>query len=140
MTHLRKKMLEDLERRNYSASTARCYLRAVEDFARYFRRPLDQLGPAQIRWYQAQLFRDRKLADHTVAQRADGAALLLQQDARTVLECQPDTLPEEGLPTAERPQPAGGCSTHRGHRQRDPPRHRSAPGGVDPTPAPRHRQ
>ena len=69
MTHLRKKMLEDLERRNYSASTARCYLRAVEDFARYFRRPLDQLGPAQIRWYQAQLFRDRKLADHTVAQR-----------------------------------------------------------------------
>ncbi len=69
MTRLRQKMLEDLERRNYSANTARCYLRAVEHFARYFQQAPDQLGPEQIRQYQAHLFRDRKLADHTVAQR-----------------------------------------------------------------------
>ena len=49
MTRLRQKMLEELQRRNYSASTARCYLRTVEDCARYFQRPPDQLGPEQIR-------------------------------------------------------------------------------------------
>jgi site-specific recombinase XerD len=41
----------------------------VEDFARYFNRPPDQLGPDQIREYAAHLFSVRKLADNTVAQR-----------------------------------------------------------------------
>jgi hypothetical protein len=31
MTRLRKMMLEELERRNYSEGTTRCYLRAVAD-------------------------------------------------------------------------------------------------------------
>src|SRR3974377_711559 len=69
MTHLRKMMLEELERRNYSQSTTRTYLQTMEDFARYFQRPPDQLGPEHIREYQAYLFRDRKLAAGTVTQR-----------------------------------------------------------------------
>ena len=65
-------MLEELERRNYSANTFRCYIRAVEDFARYFKRRPDRLGPEPIRQYQAHLFRDRKLAANSVAQRLTG--------------------------------------------------------------------
>lgn len=65
-------MLEELERRNYSPSTTCAYLRAVEDFARYFKRPPDQLGPDHIRQYQAYLFRERKLAPNSVTQRLGG--------------------------------------------------------------------
>ena len=72
MTHLRKRMLEELERRNYSANTIRVYVRAVEDFARYCKRRPDRLGPEHIRQYQAHLFRDRKLAANSVAQRLTG--------------------------------------------------------------------
>jgi len=69
MTHLRKMMLEELERRNYAQTTIDCYIQAIEDFARHFHRPPDQLTPEHIREYQAYLFRERKLAASTVTQR-----------------------------------------------------------------------
>ncbi|HZL68575.1 MAG TPA: phage integrase N-terminal SAM-like domain-containing protein, partial [Candidatus Limnocylindrales bacterium] len=49
MTHLRKIMLEELERRNYAQTTIDCYIRTVEHFSRYFHRSPDQLGPQHIR-------------------------------------------------------------------------------------------
>ena len=69
MTHLRKLTLDELVRRNYSETTTRSYIHTIEDYARYFNRPPDQLGPEQIREYVAHLFRDLKLADNTVNQR-----------------------------------------------------------------------
>ena len=68
MTHLRKMMLEELERRNYSEATKECYIRAVEEFSKYFDRPPDRLRPEHIRQFQAHLFTDRKLAPNTVNQ------------------------------------------------------------------------
>jgi site-specific recombinase XerD len=65
-------MLEELERRNYAPSTIRAYLRAVEEFARYFNRPPDQLGPDHIRQYQAYLFREKKFEPNTVIQHLGG--------------------------------------------------------------------
>src|SRR5437763_15362107 len=62
-------MLEELERRNYSQSTVRTYVKTIADLARYFKRPPDQLGPDELRQYQAYLFRERKLAANTVNQR-----------------------------------------------------------------------
>jgi len=44
VTHLRKMMLEELQRRNYAENTIRHYLRAVEDFARRFRCSPDRLA------------------------------------------------------------------------------------------------
>src|SRR5580658_1321940 len=69
MTRLRKMMLEELERRNYSEATTRCYIRTVEDFSRRFKRSPDCLGPEHIREYQAELFKKHKLSPGTVTQR-----------------------------------------------------------------------
>ena len=66
MTHLRKLMLEELQRRNYSEETIRSYIHAVEDFSRRFDCPPDRLGPRHIREYQAELFQKRKLSSGTV--------------------------------------------------------------------------
>jgi integrase/recombinase XerD len=62
-------MLEELERRNYSEATKECYIRAVEDFARYFNCAPDKLGQKHIRQYQAHLFTDKQMAANSVAQR-----------------------------------------------------------------------
>ena len=69
MTHLRKMMLEELQRRNYAKSTVEAYTSALRDFAKYFHKPPDQLGPEHIRQFQLHLLRDRKLAASTVKQR-----------------------------------------------------------------------
>lgn len=66
MTRLRQMMLDELQRRNYSPSTMRSYIRTVEDFAQYFGRSPYRLGPKHIRQYQAHLFRDRKLSVGTI--------------------------------------------------------------------------
>lgn len=69
MTHLRKMMLDELQRRNFSEHTIRYYIRTVEDFARHFNRPPDRLGPRHIREYQVELFQKRKLSPGSVAVR-----------------------------------------------------------------------
>ena len=66
MTRLRKVMLEELQRRNFSQATIRAYIGAVERFARFFGKPPDQLGPEHIREYQAHLLHKKKLKPNTV--------------------------------------------------------------------------
>jgi len=61
VTHLRKMMLEELERRNYTAGTIRHYLRFVEQFARHFGKSPEKLGLEHLRSYQAYLLQQRKL-------------------------------------------------------------------------------
>ena len=72
MTRLRKIMLEELQRRNFSTETIREYVGAVERFARHFGKPPDRLGPDHIRQYQAYLLHDRKLAVGTVVAQTAG--------------------------------------------------------------------
>jgi len=66
VTGLRKMMLEELQRRNYSAITTRNYLRVVTEFAKYFGEPPDRLGLNELRTYQAYLLPERKLTPGTV--------------------------------------------------------------------------
>ena len=62
MTQLRQRMLEELQRRNYSAGTIRLYLLHVAAFAQHFHRSPDQLGAEEIRRYQLFLIQEKKLA------------------------------------------------------------------------------
>jgi len=66
VTHLRKMMLEELQRRHYSESTTRRYIRFIERFAQHFHCSPDRLGPRHIREYQAQLFTVHKLTPGSV--------------------------------------------------------------------------
>jgi len=69
MTNLGKRMLEELQRRNYSSTTIRAYLFAVKDFATYFGKRPDLLRQEHLRQYQLHLLNDRKLTVDTIVGR-----------------------------------------------------------------------
>src|SRR5664279_4166629 len=62
-------MLEELQRRNYSQLTTKAYIRTVVEFAQYFHRSPEELGPEHVREFQAHLFTVRKLSANSVSQR-----------------------------------------------------------------------
>ena len=66
MTALRERMLEELRLRNFTPRTIRSYTATVADFARYFHKSPDKLGPEHVRIYQLYLLNERKLAWHTI--------------------------------------------------------------------------
>src|SRR5262245_13940932 len=55
MTTLRQRMIDDLRIRNYSPRTIEAYIPRVAEFAAYFRRSPDVLGPEEVRAYQVHL-------------------------------------------------------------------------------------
>jgi site-specific recombinase XerD len=57
---------EDLRLRNFSERTVRHYTHTVAEFAKYFRRSPDQLGPEHVRTYLLFLLNERKLAWGTI--------------------------------------------------------------------------
>jgi site-specific recombinase XerD len=59
-------MLEELQRRNFSPTTIRTYLYAVERFARHFKCRPDRLNHSHLRSYQAHLLRTGQLQPKTV--------------------------------------------------------------------------
>ena len=68
MTQLRKRMQEELQRRNYSESTTICYLRQITEFAKHFRRSPAQLGPEEIKQFQLYLVQEKKVSWATYIQ------------------------------------------------------------------------
>ena len=72
MTRLRKMMLEELQRRNYSDHTIRHHLRAVTEFAEHFGKSPDKLGLEELRSYQVYLLKERKLAPGSVVNHVAG--------------------------------------------------------------------
>ncbi|HEX8798542.1 MAG TPA: site-specific integrase [Terriglobales bacterium] len=104
MTQLRQKMLEELQRRNYSDRTAKTYIRIIRDFAKHFHQPPDRLGPEQIRQYQAYLFHTKKLSPSTVHCQPVclRATLPLRQDAAAPFSDGTHSIPQVSQATADR--------------------------------------
>jgi site-specific recombinase XerD len=55
MSPLRRRMIEDMQVRNLSPVTQRCYVHAVAKFAQHFNRSPDRLGLEEVRAYQIHL-------------------------------------------------------------------------------------
>jgi integrase/recombinase XerD len=66
MTPLRKRMLEDMQVRNYSAATQRNYIHHIANFAKYYNKSPERLGREEIRNYHLYLLNERKLSPSTV--------------------------------------------------------------------------
>lgn len=79
MTPLRQRMLHELQRRNYSPSTIRSYLAAVQQFAEHFHCSPEQLGPEQLRRYQIFLLQEKKLEPSTVEIRISALRFLYKR-------------------------------------------------------------
>jgi integrase/recombinase XerD len=79
VTPLRQRMLEELQRRNYSIDTIRGYILAVEQFARYFRKSPELMGAEEIGQFQLHLLREKKLAVGTIALRMGALRFLYKK-------------------------------------------------------------
>src|SRR5277367_1861422 len=75
-------MLHELQRRNYSPSTIRSYLGAVQQFAEHFHCSPEQLGPEHLRRYQVFLLQEKKLEPSTVEIRISALRFLYKRTLR----------------------------------------------------------
>jgi len=66
MTELRERMLEDLKLHGLAKSTQNLYVRAVQQLAKYCRKPPDQITEEELRQYFLYLTQVKKIAPSTL--------------------------------------------------------------------------
>ena len=146
MTHLRKIMLEELERRNYAQTTIDCYSRrrtllpVLSPFTRSVR------SEAHPRVSGGVVQEVEVGAEHGEPA-IGGAAFLLHPDAQEGLERGGNSVSEKDIPLAHDSQSGRGRSPDRlrpdslsSHRAHDALRHRDAAGRIGSLEDPRYRQ
>src|ERR1700690_4106364 len=116
-------MLDELQRRNYSPNTVRSYMHAVEEFARYFRRSPDQLGPDHIREYQVHLFRDCKLSPRTIEGRTAALSFLFVKTLQTAVSSRSHSVSQASAADAHSTESGGSGAAHRFRTEPDAPHH-----------------
>jgi len=100
MTPLRKRMIDEMQMRNFSRKTIQCYVETVARFARYFNKSPDRLGPEEVRTYLLHLVQEKKQAWGTYKQ----ALAALRYFYRWVLKG-PDIVSDIRYPRPERRLP-----------------------------------
>lgn len=113
MTHLRKMMLEDLQRRNYSQDTIRSYIHTVEDFSQRFNRPPDRLGPRHIREIPSRAVSEAKTVAGYSNDPPCRPAIFLHQDSKKGLEHCGHSLSQKAPSDPKHSQSRRSCGTHR---------------------------
>lgn len=97
MTPLRQRMLEDMRLRQFSPHTQESYLLQVTQFARYFAKSPEVLGPEEIRTYQLYLTTEKKLAPSSLHITASALRFLYKVTLKKPWEV-------AELPTPKKPQ------------------------------------
>jgi integrase/recombinase XerD len=100
MTALRKRMLEDLQIRNYAPTTVAAYIRSVAEFAQHFNKPPDQLGSEEIRTWQLFLLHEKRVKLSTYIQAVCALRFFYQNTLHRKVEIDRIPLPryEKKLP------------------------------------------
>jgi integrase/recombinase XerD len=98
MTSLRQRMIEDMQVRNLSVHTQKCYVLQVSLFARYFNKSPEVLGPEQIRAYQVYLTNEKKLSTGSILIAIAALRFLYKVTLRKIWSL------EEVIPAPKKPQ------------------------------------
>ena len=80
MTSLRQRVLDELQRRNYSPATTRGYILAIKQFAEYFGKSPERLGGDEIRQFETSLAPGEEARPRHGRRTHVGAAFSLQED------------------------------------------------------------
>jgi integrase/recombinase XerD len=101
MTPLRKRLLDELRRRNYAPGTIRSYMVTFEQFRDFCGKSPTYAGAEELRRFQLHMLRKKKLAANTVAMRTSALRFLYKKVLRRA-DLAMDDLP---LPKTERKLP-----------------------------------
>lgn len=68
MGEMRDRMVKEMKLRGLSPRTERCYLQAIHNFVRYYKRPAEQMGSMEARAYVLHLIEEKKLGPSSIVQ------------------------------------------------------------------------
>ena len=66
MTVLRQRMIEDMQLRGLAARTQEAYVAAVEQLAKYYHKPPDEIGEEELRQYLLYLQNEKRVSASTM--------------------------------------------------------------------------
>jgi hypothetical protein len=96
MTPLRRRMLEDMQLRNFASETQRNYIHHIKGLAGFYQTSPENLDVEDVREYQLHLLNERQQSPHTVNQFVSAVSFLYHVTLETVW-------PEKALPRARVP-------------------------------------